>query len=776
MLRSALMFGAGALIFHQLAELPAWPWLAATLAVALACSTRRRLCPLGMLAAGLAWSHAYALLTVPPHLPGDGEVMRLIVSGPVVSVVERRGAMTRFTLAADRVEGPAGILEGEWRLRLSWRDAPEVVSGERWRLPVRLRAVHGFASPGAWDYEGWWYWQGVRYRGYVSADAPAQRLAGPACCRLARWRQVLGEAVAGLPVSAFAVGVTRAITLGDRQSLDAQSRALFRDTGTSHLMAISGLHIGLLAGLGMGMVGWCWRRVPPLCARFPARRAGAAAGFVLAVGYALLSGMGLPAQRAVIMLACLLLALLGRRDVRPQQALALALIAVLVWHPPSVIAAGFWLSFGAVALILAALQAARRAPAWRQGIRVHLVLSIGLWPLLAVFGLPASAAAPLANLVLVPLFGFVVVPLALVGVGLLAGAPAWGAGLLSGLAAVLDGVYTGLDALASLPWPDLAAAPLQGVLLLAAITGIAWLLVPLGTPLRWLALPLLALCAMPREPRLAHGDFELQVLDVGQGLSTVVVTRSHTLVFDTGPQFGSGFATARAVLLPMLRAQGIERIDRLLVSHGDIDHAGGIAVVRDAVEVGRIESGEPQRVGHDARPCAAGQAWRWDGVEFRLLHPPPGHREDGNNASCVLRVGNAAGSVLLTGDIEGRVERRLVALYGEALRSDLAVAPHHGSASSSTRSFIDAVDADWVIYTAGWANRYGFPNARVAARWRAAGVRAVNTADAGTLTWRFAADGQLLGPRAHRLDGRRFWMHRGGSAAATHAVSSGDPD
>ncbi len=774
MLRFSVFFTLGVLAFHQLARLPDWPWLAFAVVLAVVFGSSRHLRPAHALLVGFAWSHAYALITLPPDLPDDGKVLRLELSGRVVSLPDRSRDMVRFIFEADNVGGLDEPRKGSWRFRLSWRDPPEIGVGEVWRLPVRLRAVHGYASPGAWDYEGWLYWQGVRYRGYVLAEGGPRRLTGEPCCWLTQLRAKVSAAVDSVTASEYARGVMRAITVGDQSGLSSDAKDLFRATGTSHLMAISGLHIGLLAGLGLMSVSWTWRRIPALCARVPARLAGAVAGLLVATLYAALAGMGLPTQRALIMLVVFALAVVLRREHNTMHALATAAVCVLLWHPPSVVSAGFWLSFGAVAAILAAIPWTRGRAVWYRAAQVQLAITLALWPILMAFGMPASGVAPLVNLILVPVFGLVLVPMTLLGVLLLLSVPAAGDWMLRQLGELLDLVRSGLEMAARLPMPDLTLSGLGMPELALLVLAVALILSPPGFPLRWLALPMLGLLWLPRATQLSPGEFEIHLLDIGQGLGTVVETRRHTLLFDTGPEYPSGFSAAAAVIQPFLAKRGRTQIDRLILSHGDKDHAGGVAYLLSSIAVKKVQSGEPERVGHGAERCVAGESWRWDGVDFEFLHPPSGPRLSGNDASCVLRISNRAGSVLFTGDIGTGVERLLVQRMPEKLASRAVVAPHHGSRSSSGAQFVAATAPDYVLYSTGWANRYGFPAPQVAARWLAAGTLALDTAPMGTIGLRFSADGTISGPTAHRLGNKRFWWHDSGLAEPMHAVSSDD--
>jgi competence protein ComEC len=403
---------------------------------------------------------------------------------------------------------------------------------------------------------------------------------------------------------------------------------------------------------------------------------------------------------------------------------------------------------------------------------VQLGISLALIPLLGVFGLPVSAAAPLINLVLVPVFGFLVVPVALLGVALMPVVPGVGEALLRLLGGFLDILQLALQLVSQLTASGIFESSLHPGETAVLLIGIALLLFPPGFPLRWLAVPVLAGSCLPRAPLMAPGDFQLHVLDVGQGLSTVVETRGQLLVFDTGPAYPSGFSTADAVLLPFLRFRGHAGIDRLVLSHGDIDHAGGAEWLQRSFPVDSTWSGELDRVAVATSACRRDDSWFWDGVRFRWLHPANPGTASGNNASCVLEIDNGAARVLLTGDIEAAVERQLVTRYAGDLRSDIVIAPHHGSRSSSTEAFVGELRPAYAVFSSGWANRYGFPHDEVRDRWHRQGAVTLNTAYCGTISFVIDARDGVQAPTCERVRRRRFWHHAGGSAAVCHAVSS----
>lgn len=778
----AVFFVLGDLVFHRLSELPtflAWCALVVLLVVSVTMIglLRRRLSRslhLAMLAGigacgGFVWASAYAAWHVPPHLPSDTPRHDLVVEGWVQGLPQVRGSLTRIIFAASTIDFAGQRLNADWRFRVSWHDAPELRPGERWVLPLRLKTASGYATPGAWDYEGWLYHQGIRYTGYVRDGLGVRRVGRGRTPSVDAVRAQISRLLAAATESDFANGVLRALVVADRSGLDDGARQIFRDTGTSHLMAVSGLHIGLVSGAVMMLSGALWRLIPAACGRVPTRIAAAAVGLVAAFVYSALAGFGLPTQRALIMLGVFVAALIGRREPSAIHGVSVAVLLVLAWHPPSVLDAGFWLSFGAVVAIFAALRWTRYQALWVRAVAVQAVITLGLTPILAVYGLPVSALSPLVNLVLVPAFGILIVPASLIGGLLVLVSEQWASLLLMPLAGLLDGIEVLLRLVAELSW---FLPPVAGVVPAMLSAAILWMIAPPGIPMRWVGAPLCLLPWLPRPDIVEHGAFHFHLLDVGQGLSAVVETRHHVLVFDTGPEFSSGFSTAEAVVLPFLRRRGYDKLDRLIVSHADNDHAGGTHILLDALTVAETWSGEPADLGPMVRRCQAGDAWRWDGVQFQILHPATGSVSSGNNASCVLRVDNAAGSLLLTGDIEAAVEQRLVTSAGESLSASVVVAPHHGSASSSTQRFVEAVDAEQVLFAAGWANRYGFPDPDVVERWALQGATPFDTAMTGTLSFDFSADGTRSGPVSHRQVARRFWNRGNSSAGLSLAVSS----
>lgn len=743
----ALAFLAGVLAVHQLATLPPlwlpamlllpglvrWPghaiWLAAVL--------------------GAGWTIVEAGQRLSARLPVAAEGETRTLTGRVASLPERDAIRTRFVFESDA--DPA-------RARLAWYgEHPPLRAGDCWRVTARLSVPQGSANPGSFDYEAWLWRQHLYATGYVDS---ARRCDADASWSVNRWRQAASEQLAAALDAGIGAALIRGLTLGDRSALTDADWQVLRRTGTSHLMAISGLHIGLLATLVFlalrGVLPW----LPPAGMNPPVLTLAALGSGLAALGYAAFAGFALPTQRALLMVAVVLVALVLRRPVLPSRVLALAGLAVLIRDPAAVLAPGFWLSFAAVAWILYLLRGRLGSGGWRRWLWWQPALVLALTPLTLFWFGQASIVAPLANAILIPAFA-VVVPAVLGAAALTLVWPGVGASLLRLVEGALATGWQGLAWLADLPVAQVSLAAPPVWTLLVAVAGLALWLAPRGVPARWLGvIGLLPLLTAPPAP--APGAFGLTVLDVGQGLSAVVRTAGHTLLFDAGPRYRSGFDTGRALVLPYLKSRGIGRLDRVVISHGDIDHRGGWPAIRSAVPVGQALGAATDR------PCLAGQSWRWDGVEFRMLHPATPGGED-NDGSCVLRISGAGGSVLLTGDIEASSEQALLDREGGGLAADILVVPHHGSDSSSTAAFVQAAAPAFAVVPAGWRNRWGFPDPAVVARYRRADARVLHTGRVGAARFDLRP-GEAVDVSRWRIRYRRFW-HRPVCGSAGRAGS-----
>ena len=757
--RFLIAFVAGAVGFYWLPHLPEASWLLVLL-VAFVSWRYVRLRWFSGLLGGYLWSFLHAGLQLSAALPQELEGKELILVGAVSSIPVQQGKVTRFEVTVASLSPKETGLAAPKRVRLSWYHSDLVlVPGEVWRFKVRLKRPRGFQNPGGFDYERWLFSHGIGATGYVKDWSGNQKAAmAYQGGWLDRQRQRIAIEISQRVPEPDAAALIRALGIGDRSGLSDTAWKRFTRTGTNHLVAISGLHIGMVAGLAFLLGQWFWRRSQWLTLKLPAMRAGAWLALVAALGYAALAGFSLPTQRALIMLGLGLGAVLLGRTLSLSRSFSLALFGVVLIDPMAPLASGFWLSFGAVAVILFAVNGRLSLPrGWRQWGRVQWVVALGLAPLLFMLFNQTSLIAPLVNLVLVPWFSLVLVPLVLLAVTTLQ-LPLPHDLLLNFSASLAELTLELLSWASQSPYALIQRPDLPVWIWLTGLAGVLLLLMPRGMPGRPLGLLLVApmLLNSPERPR--QGEVLFTLLDVGQGLSCVVETAAHVLVYDTGPAYASGFNTAEAVLLPYLRSRGIARIDQLIVSNADRDHAGGVEVLRHELEITRIMAGEALGL-PQVEHCQAGAGWQWDGINFRILHPNPQDRfGNSNNASCVLQVEGVAGKLLIPGDVEREAEHLLVERYRQALRADILVAPHHGSNTSSSLAFIERVQPDFVLFPTGYRNRFGFPKPAVAERWRNTGASLHNTAEAGAIQFWLRPDHAELAPALYRENNPASWI------------------
>ena len=716
---------------------------------------------------GFFWAALMAHLAMERPLPVDLEGVDLSVTGFVDSIPEVNGDRARFKFHVETMSAEKAVVRPPVSLLLSWyRDAPMINAGDRWQLRVRLKRPHGMSNPGSLDYERILFSRGIDATGYVRSSAENHAVGvADGFVLIDRLRQYIGRRIDPLLGEEAGRGILRALIIGDRSLIGPQQWELFRRTGTNHLVAISGLHIGIVSGLFLLLGSSIWRSLPGLCLLLPAQQAGAVFAIVAGFGYAALAGFAIPCVRALVMLCVVLGGFLLRRPVLPARSLSIALLLVVIVDPFSVLLPGFWLSFGAVTVIILGTSGrfgSSQRLLWML-LRIQLVVALGLAPLLLLFGFDVSLVSPLVNMLAVPLFSFLLVPLALTGALFLFLLPPVGGWLLTVAAWLIHQFYVLLTVATDSfgPMISLGGSPAPW-LLVGVLVAVILLLLPAGVPGRWSGLVLLLPLLLHQPPVPPTGAAWVSVLDVGQGLAVVVRTASHVLLYDSGPRFPSGFDTGDSVVLPYLRTLAVQRVDRIIVSNGDLDHRGGLASVLREFPAARVMSGEPERiVATEAAFCHSGETWEWDGVYFQIIHPDHPAEWRGNNASCVLSVRSAGGArLLLSGDIESAVEEELVRKKAEKLRADVVTVPHHGSATSSGEDFISASGARYALVSAGYRNRYGFPRPEVTARWLSRDTRIINTAESGAITLQLATDGSLIGPVTHRQQVRRYWMDR----------------
>jgi competence protein ComEC len=767
------------------------------------------LCACAATLAGFVYAAWRAELRLGDALPPSWEGRDLVVTGHVSGLTTRTVHGARFMFVVEHAQGgdPPPLDAAPRHLLLTWRGRagahmPELVPGARWRLAVRLRRPHGYANFAGNDAQAVLLARGVQASGYVMAHPVAMPLERPAAgmaVAIARMRHALRMRIDAVLGDAPHRGIVTALAVGAQDAVSEADMAHLRRTGTSHLIAISGLHVGCVAAACAALAAAGWRRSIGLGRRIarndtrawplvvPAPVVASVVGALCALGYALLAGFNVPAQRAFWMLALASAAFVVGREAARSLALAWALALVLLVDPWAALAPGFWLSFGAVAAIAWAVQARaeRRQPprrgdrgrmAWIGARAIHVVCSnlpdavraqwavtLGLAPLLACLFSQVSIVGPLANAFAIPWVSALVTPLVLAGIGLPAPFDAY---LFSAAHALLAPLMKLLAALASPDWAvRTLARPSPGALALACC-GVAWSLMPRGWPLRCAA-PLTWLPLVVPPPGPPVGTFRLTALDIGQGSAIVIETARHTLLFDAGPGPESTNAGER-VVVPYLRANGVRVLDTLVVSHTDADHAGGAPAVIEAMPLRQLAGSLPpahalweaaRTRGAAAVRCVAGQRWQWDGVTFAFLWPDAGPLVGKPNAqSCVLQVRAPGFTALLAGDIEAGAERALVERAAAARQADVLIVAHHGSKTSSTERFLDWVEPRIAVFQVGYANRFGHPHPAVLARFEARGSVLARTDRDGAA--RIALDADSLTLERYRETHRRYWAVR----------------
>lgn len=798
MMLASLAFVFGVWLVQQLAQLPSLPWLFCAVITAefilfsrILFSQRHPnvsqkthtpkslkvfLLSIAAFLLGATWASGFAYWRMSDALPHAWEQKTIAIEGVVASVPEitERGERFKFDVENILTKGavvPKHISLNQYRAHpnaMENKDAEETEvianqfhAGERWMLSVRLKRPHGTVNPHGFDFESWALGENIRATGSIKSKAGVKKMADfvwrPSYVVERLREQVqkrITQVLAGKPYS----GIIQALVMGDDSQISVQDWQVFLRTGTSHLMSISGLHITMLAGLAFGLVSFLWRRSPALMMRLPTRKAAVFAGVVTALVYALIAGFSVPSQRTFYMLLVFAVALWSGRQLVIAQVLAVALCVVVLLDPWAVNAPGFWLSFGAVAMLAYALGGRVGQAHWlKTAVITQWAVTIGMLPLLLVMFNQASIISPIANALAIPLISFVVTPLALLGSFLPLDAP-----LNLAYQALAGGMWAlkWLSQSSMATWQQHAPATWT---LLPAMFGVCWLLLPRGFPMRWLGLigflPMLLIT--PVRPMM--GEMKVTVLDVGQGLSVVVQTAKHTMLYDAGPKYNAQSDAGSRIVVPFLQGEGVQKIDGFMVSHNDIDHSGGMASVLALMPVAWFASSLPADVDIPKTvlkmSCFSGQHWMWDGVHFEVLHPSLTSYEDAtmkdNDRSCVLKVTSQSGSILLTGDIEKADELSLLSAEASQLKSDVLVVPHHGSKTSSSADFIAAVAPSVSIFTSGYLNRFGHPKPEVWARYQARDSLLYRSDYNGAMVLNFTH--QKIVVSSWRAQYRRYW-------------------
>lgn len=692
---------------------------------------------------GFFWAATLATIRLSDELPKDWEQKSIDLIGVVASLPELTERGERFQFDVEDVltkdaQVPEHISLNFYRETQSTQpllprpeNAPSLTNffhaGERWQFTVRLKRPHTTYNPHGFDFEAWALAENIRATGTIRNKSGYKKLndfVWRPSYLIEKAREKIGNRITQTLVSKPYAGVVRALVVGDDSQISQADWNVYLRTGVNHLMSISGLHITMLAGLAFVIAAFVWRRFPALVMRMPTRRAATIFGLFVAVLYALLAGISVPTQRTLYMLLTFALALLFGRNLAISRALAIALIVVILLDPWAVIAPGFWLSFGAVALIAYVSVSRLAAQHWlKEAINTQWAVTLGLLPLLIVMFGQASIVSPFANAFAIPIISLMVVPLAILGSLIHIDF------ILHAAHFVLDICMQGLNWLARIPMATWQQATPPMWALLAAMVGACWLLLPRGFPQRWLGLVLLLPLFLVNLPELAKGEMQATVLDVGQGLAVLIKTKSHTLLYDAGPRYSAQSDAGSRIVIPFLRGEGVKKLDGVIVSHNDADHSGGAGSVLAQLPVAWLASSfDMSEISKPSKriKCFAGQHWQWDQVDFEVLSPGWESYENvnltDNNRSCVVKISSQFGSLLLTGDIEKEAELTLLQANIHKLSSIVLVAPHHGSKTSSTPEFLTAVGAEHAIFTIGYLNRFKHPKPLITERYEESGA------------------------------------------------------
>lgn len=724
---------------------------------------------------GLLLASYQASDLVAKRITTELEGKELLITGKVKNIPTVRGDGVRFLLdvySAEYVEALKKKINLSGIVRLGWfQQAQTVQVGEFWQLKVKLKRPSGFMNPGGFDYEKWLFTQKIIATGYVRKSKKIegqeldkyqsenrklnQTITPDILWSVDHLRHKIHQTIQQSVENKSSAAVLSALLVAVRDKLDDKQWQLLQATGTSHLVAISGLHIAVVAGFAFFPMMLLWRMFPRLNERIPLRVAGAFVGTLFAIAYAMLAGFTLPTQRALLMVMIGLWGLVSRRNYDASTILALALIIVLLWDPLAAMTISFWLSFLAVFLILLFIKRQIEKPSWML-VRLQIFLSLAMLPLTLLFFGAASLTSPVANLFAIPWVSLLIVPISLLGLILMPISTFLSTQLLTLAAFFIDIFFKILELMGESALSKLNLAEIPSSLLIIAFIGLLVVVLPKGFPSRWLGLLLMlpAVTFTADKPKL--GEFKYTLLDVGQGYASVLQTQNHHLVYDAGNRVSESFDLGKLVVAPYLRSQSIDKIDTLMISHEDIDHRGGAQYLQDNFEIDEVISSDVS-VLKDSKTCVKGQQWKWDGVNFEVLSPHQGFEGNDNNRSCVLKVWNKHHSLLLTGDIQKKSEKLLIQSNPRILKADVLSVPHHGSKTSSTNEFINHVSPKIGLISAGYRSRFGHPKPEVISRYEQSEVELLDTVNYGAITLEFPTDKTEIKREYYRLENRGFW-------------------
>lgn len=642
-------------------------------------------------------------------------------------------------------------LVGE-KIKLSWyRTEQRINSGDVWKLQVKLSIPNGVQNPGGFDSEQRAMQQNWVAQGYVKKQADHIAYQNT----IDRFRSQLSQQIE----SALPKGNARfiqALALGDTRAISDQDWEILRRTGITHLIAISGFHVGIVALFAVYCSRLLYKVFPRIGLTVPWPKTCAWVSMTSSFAYTALAGFAIPTVRTSLMIAVLLMAKILYRNISTIHAVALSLFVILLWEPFSILSAGFWLSFSGVLLLIAFMPNTNKHSQIGQFIRAQWVVSLGLLPLSIGFFSQTTVIGPFVNMIAIPWISLVVVPLALLGV-VFSWLPLLASFFWNGAYQCMHGFWLLLEYFQQMHWSSIGIAEANIFTIIIAIIGVCLCLLPKALPAKYVGLFLVLPLLFQKSEYIPQNSIRLSVIDVGQGLSVLVRTKNHQLLYDTGAGNAHGFSRGTSTLVPALNALQIEYLDKVIISHGDNDHYGGLEGLKKSISINRLEAS------HDSlkqpfEQCQQGDSWLWDGVRFRYLWPSHALSNKKNDRSCVLQIEANGRTVLLTGDISKESELALSEQYGKQLKSDIIIVPHHGSKTSSSIEFLDFVRPQIAVVSSGFQNRFKHPNLKVVERYQHRGTTVVNTADSGWIELQSSATGWQWKLR-ERLDNKKYW-HR----------------
>ena len=785
-----LLFSLSIISVSFLPELPTVEWLFLIFALFLLLVIKLKRSLFLAIPLGIAYATIAGHCLLAQQIPDTLDRADVVVIGQVVGLPVIKGDVARFELIVNEAAfyAEAGdVIEflAQKKLSISYNANynhqypmafDSFVPGQYLQLRLKLRKPRGFVNPVGFDYHLYLLRKGFAATAYIKSDSLNRILVSntPSSISLKRdqlrlrLREFVNQQSSGYPESS---GALLALMTGDKQLISDKLWALFKETGTIHLMVISGLHISLIAFLGFALARifvnvfslfskntqhMVLFLIPPFIS------------ILFASTYAAIADFGLPTQRALVMVCVFYWAYCLRSQARPWLAFCLALSIVLIFDPLAAHTSGFWLSFGAVGILLFSFKGFEsgttqnliKRTLW-QWLKSQWVLLLGLGvPSIVLLG-GVSGSGFVSNFIAIPVVSFIVVPLVLLSAVLV---------FISEPAAMIIFEWAQMSFTALL-WclnfvNDVSPSFIQyhsslsTLAIVLGVIGACFLLMP-ALAYRYIALfCFLPIVFVPQQKPFLRLNF----LDVGQGTAIVIETENHQMVYDTGKKYSEQFDSGADIVAPFLSSLGHKHIDTVMISHSDNDHAGGLAGLINLISIDRLLVGESKKT--QGEQCIAGQFWQWDGITFEVLWPTQAYIDamrvkpvyyKSNNISCVLLIKAGSRSVLLAGDIDRSIETLLVSTLQKEQGIDIVLAPHHGSKTSSGKEWVDTVQPQYVVFTAGYKNAYGHPHYSVLERYQAIGAQTLNTATDGAIRLSLATYQQAWQLERWRYDHKRYW-------------------